>query len=194
MVAARHKGQVVGYRRVSSVGQNEERQLEGVPVDKMFTDKASGKDTKRPQLERALEFMRDGDVFVVHSMDRLSRNLHDLSTLVKGLTGKGVTVVFHTEHLTFDGGDDKMSQLMLGILGSVAQFERAMIRERQLEGIALAKKKGKYKGGKPKLSKEKVKELLEEYMVPGVNRSALAKKYGISRQTMYTIVATKLNV
>lgn len=185
MTAARAKGKMVGYIRVSSVDQNEARQLEGVECDRTFTDKCSGKDTNRPQLQAALKYLREGDTLVVHSMDRLSRNLHDLSGLVKDLTAQGITVRFESQGLTFTGNDDKMAHLMLGILGAVAQFERAMIRERQAEGIAIAKRDGVYRGGKAKLTDEQAKTLREKAALAGVNRSALAREYGISRETLY---------
>jgi DNA invertase Pin-like site-specific DNA recombinase len=172
MVAARSKGQRIGYKRVSSVDQNADRQLDGIDVDKTFTDKASGKDVNRPQLKRALEYLREGDTLVVHSMD-----------------GEGITVEFVKEGLRFTGDDDKMAQLMLGILGSVAQFERSLIRERQLEGIALAKKKGVYKGRKPSLSVEDAKELRRR-AANGENKTALAQEFGISRAALYVYLAS----
>src|ERR1700721_843936 len=140
MVAAAHKGKRIGYIRVSSVDQNTERQLDGVQLDKTFTDKASGKDTKRPQLQAALDYLRDGDVLVVHSMDRLARNLDDLRKIVLGLTERGVVVEFVKEHLTFTREDNAMSKLLLSVMGAFAEFERSLISERQREGIALAKK------------------------------------------------------
>jgi DNA invertase Pin-like site-specific DNA recombinase len=182
-------GKRVGYIRVSSVDQNVDRQLDGIDVDKTFTDKASGKDVNRPQLKQALEYLREGDTLVVHSMDRLSRNMHDLGSLVKELTGKGITVEFVKEGLRFTGDDDKMAQLMLGILGSVAQFERALIRERQLEGIALAKKKGTvYKGRVHSLTTEKA-EALRSRVAAGEPKAKLAREFGISRASVYNYVA-----
>ncbi len=147
-------GQRVGYRRVSTVDQNTDRQLDGVELDKVFTDKASGKDANRPELARALEYVRDGDTLVIHSMDRLARNLEDLLRLVRELTGRGVKVEFVKENLTFAGDDSAMSTLLLSMLGAVAAFERSMILERQREGIALAKAAGKYKGRKAALTDE----------------------------------------
>ena len=123
-------------------------------------DKAGGKDTKRPQLQAALDYIREGDELVVHSMDRLARNLDDLRRMVLDLTKKAVHVRFVKENLTFTGEDSPMSNLLLSLLGAVAEFERSMIRERQREGIALAKKAGVYKGRKPSLTKEQVKEIL----------------------------------
>lgn len=189
MVAARAraKGQVVGYRRVSSVDQNEARQLEGLELDKVFTDKASGKDVKRPQLERALEFLRDGDVLLVHSMDRLARNLDDLRRIVLTLTKRGVSVQFVKESLTFTGEENAMAQLLLSVMGAFAEFERSLIKERQREGIALAKKKGVYKGRKPSLSAEQAKELRQR--AAGENKAALAREFGISRAALYVYLA-----
>src|ERR1700739_4006299 len=136
-------GQRIGYQRVSTVDQNTDRQLDGVGLDKVFTDKASGKDTDRPELSRALDYVRDGDTLVVHSMDRLARNLEDLRRVVRELTGSGVKVEFVKESLTFSGDDSPMNTLLLSMLGAVAEFERSMILERQREGIAIAKAGGK---------------------------------------------------
>src|ERR1700733_4421501 len=157
MMVAAKGGQRVAYVRVSSVDQNDGRQLEalsGLQVDITFTDKASGKDTQRPQLQAALKHLRKGDVLVVCSMDRLARNMRDLLNLVADLNGRGIAVEFVKENLSFTGDDNPMSNLMLSILGGVAQFERAIIRERQREGIAVAKAKGVYKGRPKALSNE----------------------------------------
>lgn len=185
MTAARRGGKRVGYIRVSSVDQNEMRQLEGVELDKRFTDKASGKDTKRPQLQAALDYLRDGDVLVVHSMDRLARNLDDLRKIVMGLTGRGVVVEFVKEHLTFTSEDNAMSKLLLSVMGAFAEFERSLIRERQREGIALAKKAGVYKGRKPSLTPERVAQLRAR-VAAGEKKAVLAREFGISRETLYT--------
>src|ERR1035438_7267867 len=136
MTAAKRYEKRVGYIRVSSLDQNTERQLEGVKLDKVFTDKASGKDTARPQLQAALEYLREGDLLLVHSMDRLARSVDDLRKIVFDLTKKGVHVQFVKENLTFTGEDSPMSNLLLSLLGAVAEFERSMIRERQRGGIA----------------------------------------------------------
>jgi DNA invertase Pin-like site-specific DNA recombinase len=184
MTAAHKGGKRVGYVRVSSVDQNEARQLDGLELDKVFTEKASGKDTDRPHLQAALEYVREGDVLVVHSMDRLARDMRDLQTLVKELTERGVTVEFVSERLTFNGSDDKYSTLMLHILGGVAQFERAIIRERQREGIAKAKQAGVYKGRKLALAPAQVAELRKR-AAAGEQKATLAKEFKISRQTVY---------
>ena len=124
------KGQRIGYVRVSSFDQNPERQLDQIQVDKTFTDKASGKDTQRPELEALLSFVREGDTIVVHSMDRLARNLDDLRRLVQKLTKRGVRIEFAKESLVFTGEDSPMANLMLSVMGAFAEFERALIRER----------------------------------------------------------------
>jgi DNA invertase Pin-like site-specific DNA recombinase len=189
MTAARKHDKRVGYIRVSSVDQHTDRQLEGQEVDKVFTDKASGKDTNRPQLKAALDYIREGDVLVVHSMDRLARNLDDLRKMVLDLTGKGIHVQFVKENLTFTGEDSPMSTLLLSLLGAVAEFERSMIRERQREGIALAKKKGVYKGRKRSLTAEQVMEIRTRLGV-GERKAALAQEFNVSRQTLYTAIST----
>ncbi len=176
----------VGYIRVSAADQNTDRQLDGVKLDKAFTDKLSGKSLKRPQLQACIEYLREGDTLHVHSMDRLARNLNDLENTVKELTGKGVTVKFHKEGLTFTGDDNAMATLMMQIMGAVAQFERALIRERQQEGIRAAQKKGVKFGPKPKLSDDQKKELLA-MINAGHEKKAVAEHFGISRPTLYKI-------
>ncbi|KJS10240.1 MAG: transposon Tn21 resolvase [Peptococcaceae bacterium BRH_c8a] len=178
------KGQRIGYVRVSSFDQNPERQLEQVEVDRVFTDKASGKDTQRPQLEALLSFVRDGDTVVVHSMDRLARNLDDLRKIVQNLTERGVQIEFVKEHLVFTGEDSPMANLMLSVMGAFAEFERALIRERQREGIALAKQRGAYRGRKKSLRPEQVSQLRQRANA-GEKKSELAREYGISRETVY---------
>ena len=140
-------GQVVGYVRVSSTDQNEARQVEALTgTERLFVDKLSGKNTERPALTEMLAYVRDGDTVRVASLDRLARNLDDLRRLVTQLTAKGVRVEFIKEALTFTGEANPMSKLLLSMLGAVAEFERELIRERQAEGIAIAKARGVYKG------------------------------------------------
>ncbi|QQQ64418.1 recombinase family protein [Paenarthrobacter ureafaciens] len=177
-------GQRIGYVRVSTLDQNEKRQLEGQVLDRVFTDKASGRDTARPQLTELLRFVRDGDNVVVHSMDRLARNLDDLRALVQGLTRRGVRVEFIKEQLVFTGEDSPMANLMLSVMGAFAEFERSLIRERQREGIALAQQRGVYKGRKRTLTPERAAELVERAS-SGVPKVTLARDYGISRETVY---------
>lgn len=184
------QGQRVGYLRVSSIDQNEIRQLEGVALDKTFTDKASGKDVKRPQLEAMQSFVREGDTVFCHSMDRLARNLDDLRKIVLGLTERGVHVVFVKENLTFTGEDSPMSNLLLSVMGAFAQFERELIRERQREGIAIAKRAGKYTGRKPSLTSARASELRRR-VAQGDTKSALAREFGISRDTLYRYAPVK---
>jgi DNA invertase Pin-like site-specific DNA recombinase len=176
--------QRIGYIRVSSFDQNPERQLEHVEVGRVFTDKASGKDTKRPELDGLLAFVREGDTVVVHSMDRLARNLDDLRRLVQKLTKRGVRIEFIKENLTFTGEDSPMANLMLSVMGAFAEFERALIRERQREGIALAKQRGAYRGRKKSLTPEQVAELRQRSS-SGEKKTALARAFGISRETLY---------
>lgn len=177
-------GQRIGYVRVSSLDQNPERQLEDIQTDKIFTDTASGKDTARPQLEALLSFVRQGDTVIVHSMDRLARNLDDLRRLVQKLTSRGVCVEFLKEKLTFTGEDSPMANLMLSVMGAFAEFERALIRERQREGIALAKQRGAYRGRRKALSQEQV-ATLQKRAHAGEQKAKLAREFGISRETLY---------
>ncbi|MDT4991131.1 MAG: hypothetical protein QOH97_1023 [Actinoplanes sp.] len=174
----------VGYIRVSTVEQNIVRQLDGVDIGRVFTDRASGKDTARPKLDELIAFVRDVDTVLVHSMDRLARNLDDLRRLVRTLTGKGVRVEFVKESLTFTGEDLPMANLLLSVMGAFAEFERALIRERQREGMAAAKQRGAYTGRKPALSSEQADQLRQR-AAAGERKSLLAKEYGISRETVY---------
>jgi DNA invertase Pin-like site-specific DNA recombinase len=180
-------GHRVGYIRVSSVDQNTARQteqLKGERLDRVFTDRVSGKSLDRPELRRMLEHVREGDEIVVHSLDRLGRNLVDLRTLVDSLTGRGVRVTFLKHGLSFTGEDNSTSKLMLNIMAAVAEFEREMIRERQREGIAVAKAQGRYRGGKAKLAPAKARELAARVQ-DGEPKAKLAREYGISRETLY---------
>lgn len=179
----------IGYVRVSSLDQNPDRQIEDLKaqqVEKIFMDKISGKNTDRPELQKMLSFIREGDILIVHSLDRLARNLADLLTMVQELTDRGVSVVFMNERLSFDAGADASptSKLMLSMIGAFAEFERSMIRRRQAEGIALAKERGVYKGRPRSISDEtleKVNALVEQ----GVPLAKAAKMNGISRSTVY---------
>ena len=178
------QGHRIGYVRVSSFDQNPERQIEHVEVGKVFTDQASGKDTQRPQLEALLAFVREGDTVVVHSMDRLARNLDDLRRLVQGLTQRGVRIEFVKEHLIFTGEDSPMANLMLSVMGAFAEFERALIRERQREGITLAKQRGAYRGRKKALAPDRAAELRRR-AAAGEKKAQLAREFGVSRETLY---------
>ncbi|MGV0633062.1 recombinase family protein [Mycolicibacillus trivialis] len=179
------KGKTVGYVRVSTAEQNTDRQLDGLHLDKIFTDKASGKDTNRPQLQQCLGYLRDGDTLIVHSMDRLARSLVDLRRTVDDLVAREVTVRFVKEGLTFSNDStDPCAVLMLSVMGAVAEFERSLILERQREGIAIAKAKGKYKGRAPSLTDDQATEVADR-LDAGESAAALAREYGISRATVY---------
>jgi DNA invertase Pin-like site-specific DNA recombinase len=178
------KGQRIGYVRVSSYDQNPDRQVEQLDVDRVYTDKASGKDTDRPKLQELLGYAREGDTIVVHSMDRLARNVDDLRRIVQQQTKRGVCVQFVKENLTFSGDTSPMADLMLSVLGAVAQFERDLIRERQREGIALARERGVYRGRKKALTPEQTADLRRRVRA-GEKKAALAREFGISRETLY---------
>ena len=152
-------GQRIGYVRVSTFEQNPQRQLDGVQVVRVFTDKALGKDTHRPELERLLAFVRESDTVVVHSMDRLARNLDDLRRILQNLTQRGVRIEFVKENLAFTGENSPMANLMLSVMGGFAEFERALIHERQRAGIALARQRGAYRGRKKSLNNEQTADL-----------------------------------
>ena len=177
-------GKKIGYIRVSSHEQNTKRQLEDLKLDKIFIEKASGKDIKRPELALLLNYVREGDTVIVHSMDRLARNLDDLRNLVHNLTKQQVKIQFVKENLLFTGEDSPMANLLLSVMGAFAEFERALIRERQLEGIALAKKRGVYKGRKKALNNEQI-QLLKKQVANGGQKSKIARDFGISRETLY---------
>lgn len=170
----------VGYVRVSSVDQNTERQLDGVQLDKVFTDKVSGATTNRPQLQAMLEYVREGDTLHVHSIDRLARSLSDLLSLVESLNASGIAVHFHKEQLLFSGDHSPMQKLMLSMMGSFAEFERAMIGERQREGVAKAKANGVYKGRTKTIDDDAIRELISS----GVSYRKAAEQLGVSLSTV----------
>lgn len=177
-------GEKVGYIRVSSIDQNTDRQLDGLELDNIFTDKVSGKSTDRPALQEMLRHVRKGDHLFVHSMDRLARNLMDLRQLVADLTVKGVKIQFIKEGLTFTGDDNAMSVLLLSVMGAVAEFERSIIRERQAEGIKIAKTRGVYKGRKASLTIDQVEEVRQK-VAAGVPKAKIAREYKCNRETIY---------
>ena len=178
------RGQRVGYIRVSSTDQNTARQLDGVELDRIFEDKASGKDARRPKLQELLAYVREGDAVIVHSMDRLARNVDDLRRIVTELSGRGVRVEFQREGVIFTGEDNPMNTLLLTMLGAVAEFLRAQNLENQREGIAKAKQAGKYKGRKRALSPEQV-EQVRQRVAAGEKKTALAIELGVNRDTLY---------
>lgn len=182
----------IGYIRVSSVDQNTDRQLDGEALTVTFTDKASGKDTDRPQLQAMLAGNWPvGSTVVVHSMDRLARSLSDLLKIVEQLTGRGISVHFVKEGKTFKGASspDPMDKLMLSMLGAFAEYERSLIRERQREGIAKAKEKGVYKG-RPKKNDDAtvIARIVAEATKAGANKTKVAASHKISRETLYQYI------
>ena len=177
-------GKIIGYIRVSSEDQNESRQLEGIKLDKVFVDKVSGKDINRPSFIAMMDYIREGDTLIVHSMDRLARNLDNLRKIVRELTDKSVKIQFSKENLIFTGEDSPMSNLLLSVMGAFAEFERALIREQQREGVAIAKKKGTYKGRRKALTDEKVGEL-KTRIANGEPKFLIAKDLNISRTSLY---------
>jgi DNA invertase Pin-like site-specific DNA recombinase len=180
------QGVRIGYVRVSTVEQNLGRQLEGVEVDKVFEDKASAASiTKRPGWDECNKFLREGDTLYVHSIDRLARSLRDLHDIVKELNERGVEVHFVKEQMTFGRCEASAFQVLhFQILGAFAQFERAIMLERQREGIARAKAEGKYRGGRPKLTDAQVREA-RDLIEAGVPKTKVADKLGVTRMTLY---------
>jgi DNA invertase Pin-like site-specific DNA recombinase len=182
-------GQVIGYVRVSSDGQNLDRQEAALGdagrVDRIFRDKTSGKNTRRPGLQECLGYLRAGDTWLVPSIDRAARSLQDLQTMVQDLTGRGVTVRFLKEGLTF-GGDDgsAMDRLLFQILGAFAEFERTLIHERQAEGIRAARAKGVRFGRRPALSCDQIPGI-KDRIEAGESMAAIAEDLGVSRQTIW---------
>lgn len=180
-------GKRIGYIRVSTVEQNPDRQLEGMHLDKRFVDYASAKSTDRPQLKQMLEFVREDDSVVVHSMDRFARNLRDLKELVDGLVKRKVTVEFVKENLIFSGEQSATSNLVLHLMGAFAEFEYAFIKERQREGIEIAKRKGRFRGGTKKIDAEKL-EILRRELLTRKTKSQIAVDLGVSRFTLYRYI------
>ena len=177
------KGQRVGHTRVSSTDQNPERQLERLKLDRVFTDKAWGKDTQRLQLDLLFSFVREGDLVIVHSMDRLARNLDDRHLIVHTLMQRGMRIEFVKEQLSFSGEDSPMANRLLSVMGAFAEFERALIRERQAEGIALAKARGAFKG--TQAGAHRTAAFYAARAKAGEAKAALADEFGISRATVY---------
>ena len=178
-------GQVLAYVRVSTIEQNEERQLialERYNPDKIFKEKVSAKDTNRPELQRLLEFAREGDTIVVHDFSRLARNTRDLLDITEQLKRKGVTLISNKENIDTSTPTGK---LMLTMIGAIAEFERQNLLDRQREGIAIAKEKGVYKGRKPiEIDDNKFTELYNKYMSRGISKVDMAKELGVSRPTL----------
>ncbi|MGO1408634.1 MAG: recombinase family protein [Brachybacterium sp.] len=184
--------------RVSSAGQNLARQLEAVgECDETFTEKQSGKTARdRPQLQALIRHVRHGDYVVVTSMDRLARSVIDLNNIVQQITGdpahhtdedprKGASIEFLKERLTFaPGGEDPMAEFQLNMMGAFAQFERDLIRQRQADGIAAAKKRGAYKGRPRTLDNEQIRSVRNAALA-GTPKVQIARDHNISRSTLY---------
>lgn len=175
----------VAYIRVSTIEQNEERQLEAMKphnIEKYFTEKVSGKDTNRPKLQEMLEFVREGDKVYIHDFSRLARSTKDLLNIVELLNNKGVTLISNKENIDTSTSTGK---LMLTMIGAINEFERQNLLERQQEGIAIAKKNGKYKGGQAKKIDENIfNNLLEQYQTRRINKVEFARQLGVSRPTL----------
>jgi len=186
---------IIGYVRVSTAEQNTDRQLDGLQLTVTFTDKASGKNADRPQLQAMMAGnWPEGSTVYVHSMDRLARSLSDLLQIVEHLTHRGINVHFVKEAKIFRGGEtsDPMDKLMLSMLGAVAEYERTLIRERQREGIAKAKLRGVYRGRPRKnTDNERIAHIVAEATAPGANKTRIATKHGISRDTLYKYLAAQ---
>jgi len=185
--ASRPRAQRVAYVRVSAADQNEARQLEAVgECDRVYVEKQSARSrADRVKLEECIRYLRDGDELVVASMDRLARSLVDLKQIVGEITAKGASVEFVHERATYAAGaQDPRADLMLSLLGAFAEFERAIIRERQAEGIDIAKAKGKYKGRKRVLTDEQI-DKARARVEAGEGPSAIARELGVGRSTLY---------
>lgn len=154
-------------------------------LDRVFMDKTSGKNMDRPEFQACLRTLRAGDMLHVHSIDRLTRSLQDLLAILEDMADRNVTVKFYKENLVFSGESSPFQRLHLQIIGAVAEFERALIRERQREGIALAKQRGKYKGSKKRLTEDEITLLATRALKNKENILGLAREFGISRQTAY---------
>lgn len=180
------KGQVIGYARVSAVDQNLARQMKSLQgCDRVFADKLSGKNMERPELQEMLRYVREGDTLRVTSPDRLARSTRDLLAMVEELKGRGVAVEFLDNPAL--NTDTPQGSFMLTILGAVAELERSVIRERQMEGIALAKAAGRYDKN-VKLTAEQIEDARQR-VDSGVSKAAVARELGISRQTLYTALS-----
>lgn len=178
----------IAYVRVSTVEQNEQRQIEAMQkydIEKWFTEKVSGKDTNRLKLQEMLEFVREGDTIHIHDFSRLARSTKDLLDIVEMLNNKGIHLVSNKENIDTSTPTGK---LMLTMIGAINEFERVNLLERQREGIAIAKRVGKYKGGKRK-SIDNFTEYYTRYKSREMTKSALARELAISRPTLDKLIA-----
>ena len=177
----------IAYIRVSTVEQNEQRQIEAMErynIEKWFTEKVSAKDTNRPKLQEMLEFAREGDTIHIHDFSRLARSTKDLLDIVETLNHKGVSLVSNKENIDTSTPTGK---LMLTFIAAINEFERANLLERQREGIAIAKREGKYKG-KKRIVIEDFDIYYQQYINREISKSEMAKQLGISRPTLDKII------
>jgi DNA invertase Pin-like site-specific DNA recombinase len=177
-------GRYIGYVRVNGFDQNAQRQFQGIPLERVFTDRASSKDIQRPEWEALLAFALGGDTVLVSSMDELARDLGDLYRIVQGLLQRGVRIQFLKEGLAFTGEDQPIANVMLSVMGALVEFERALVRERQRGGIALAKQRGAFRGRKKSMTIEQIAEL-KQRVAAGEQKTQIARAFGISRETLY---------
>lgn len=174
----------VGYRRVSSIEQNLDRQ-ELIGCDKVFEEKVSGASKERKAMKDMMDWVREGDEVLVWSIDRLARDLRDLQDIISTLNNKGVSISFISEGLSFSvEKNDALAKLQLQMMGAFSEFERSIIRKRQAEGIAKAKEKGVYRGRKATIDAREVMSLKEK----GLGASAIAKQLGIGRASVYRVI------
>ena len=177
----------VGYVRVSTITQHEDRQLvtmEKFGVEKLFQEKVSGKDKNRPQLQQLLDFVREGDMVIIHDFSRLARSTKDLLEIVEYLNNKKVALISAKENLDTSTATGK---LMLTMIGAINEFERTNLLERQREGIAVAKKKGKYKGRK-EVKIDNFEQYYNKYLNREITKTQLAKELNISRPTLDKLI------
>lgn len=180
----------IAYVRVSTVEQNEQRQIEGIKdrtkIDKWYIEKVSAKDTNRPELQSLLDYVRDGDTVYIHDFSRLARSTKDLLEIVETLNNKGVNLVSNKESIDTSTPQGK---LMLTMIGAIYEFERANMLERQREGIAIAKKEGKYKGGQvKKINQEIFEKEFNRYLKRDITKKELAEVLKISRPTLDKLI------
>ncbi len=179
--------QKVGYIRVSSAEQNVERQLESITLDKVFLERRSGKNLRdRVILEECLDYLREGDVLYVHSIDRLARNLLDLQQIIQRVLDKKASIEFVSERLVFTQQEDPFAELTLHLLGAFAEFERKIIKLRQREGIDAARARGKHVG-RPMMSAATRQAILSLH-AQGLPKAQIAHQAKVSRQTVYRVI------
>ena len=177
----------IAYIRVSTVEQNEARQIEALKkydIDKWFEEKISGKSANRPELQKMLEYVREGDTIYIHDFSRLARNTKDLLEIVERLENKGVILVSNKENIDTSTATGK---LMLTMIGAIAEFERQNLLERQREGIAIAKREGKYKGRKA-IDIPDFGTHYERYMKREISKAKLAEELNVSRPTLDKLI------